>query len=242
MCGRYAYTLPPEMMVELFKTLNQLIYPPRYNIAPTQPVVAIWQAEGRREAHLARWGFMPGWVKDPKDFPLIINARAEGITDKPAFRSAIKNTRCIVPASGYYEWMIGPDKKKLPYYITLRGNAPKAFAGLYSIWMGPNGEEVDTVTICTTASGEDTAHLHDRMPVILAGDDVDAWLDTGSLNGLQAQSLLVPLPAGAMAYYPVSTEANSNRSEGPQLIEPARETVAEPEPRKQVGSGQLDLF
>src|SRR5690606_24974510 len=112
MCGRYAATLPPEMMVELFKLLNRIDYPPRYNIAPTQPIPVIWEQEARRTVQLVRWGFVPGWVKDPREFPLLINARAEGLIEKPSFRDAIKRSRCVIPASGYYEWMKGPDGRK----------------------------------------------------------------------------------------------------------------------------------
>ena len=114
MCGRYAATLPPEMMVELFKLLNRIDYPPRYNIAPTQPIAVIWEQEARRTVQLVRWGFVPGWVKDPREFPLLINARAEGLIEKPSFRDAIKRSRCVIPASGYFEWMKGEDGKKRP--------------------------------------------------------------------------------------------------------------------------------
>ena len=103
MCGRYAFLLPPEAMAELFKTLNEVMYPPRYNITPTQPIIVIIEREGRRTAELFRWGFVPGWVKDPKDFPLLINARSESVLDKPSFRDAIRNSRCIIPASNYFE-------------------------------------------------------------------------------------------------------------------------------------------
>ena len=103
MCGRYAFLLPPEAMAELFKTHNEVMYPPRYNITPTQPIIVIIEREGRRTAELFRWGFVPGWVKDPKDFPLLINARSESVLDKPSFRDAIRNSRCIIPASNYFE-------------------------------------------------------------------------------------------------------------------------------------------
>ena len=132
MCGRYASTLPPEMMQELFKLLNQIDLVPRYNIAPTQPVAAILEQHGRREAHFARWGLVPGWVKDPREFPLLINARVETMADKPAFRDALKHGRCIIPASGYYEWQTKPDITKQPYYITYADDRPMALAGLHA--------------------------------------------------------------------------------------------------------------
>jgi putative SOS response-associated peptidase YedK len=148
MCGRYAYILPPDAMLALFKILNELIYPPRYNIAPTQPIPVVWEQQGRRTAQLVRWGFVPGWVKDPREFPLLINARSEGMAEKPAFRDALKHQRCVIPASGYYEWMKRPDGSKQPYYITEADGRTMAFAGLYSTWMGPEGEEIDTAAAC----------------------------------------------------------------------------------------------
>jgi putative SOS response-associated peptidase YedK len=146
MCGRYAATLPPEMMVELFKLLNRIDYPPRYNIAPTQPIAVIWEQEARRTVQLVRWGFVPGWVKDPREFPLLINARAEGLIEKPSFRDAIKRNRCVIPASGYFEWMKGEDGKKRPYYITLEDDEVMAFAGVYSNWIGPHWLNTRDVT------------------------------------------------------------------------------------------------
>ena len=137
MCGRYAATLPPEMMVELFRLLNKIDFPPRYNITPTQPIAAIWQQEGQRTVQLVRWGLIPGWVKDPRTFPLVFNARSEGMIEKPAFRDAIKHKRCVIPANGYFEWMKDENGKRRPYYITLANGEPMAFAGLYSNWMGP---------------------------------------------------------------------------------------------------------
>ncbi|HEY8595563.1 MAG TPA: SOS response-associated peptidase [Devosiaceae bacterium] len=247
MCGRYAFTLPPEAMRDLFRTLNSIDYPPRYNIAPTQPIVTVLNERGRREARLARWGLVPEWVKDPREFPLIINARVEGLTGKPAFRGAMRHHRCIVPASGYYEWKKEPGGAKTPYYITRVDGGPMAFAGLFSTWLGPSGEEVDTAAIVTVPSGPDTADIHDRMPAVLSDDDIDFWLDNtpGSAgNAEAARQLALPLPMGSLAMHAVSQRVNSNRNEGPDLIEPA--TESRPEPKRKAagggGSGQMDLF
>ena len=170
MCGRYAFLLPPEAMAELFKILNEVgMYPPRYNIAPTQPVITILERQGRRTAELFRWGFVPGWVKDPKDWPLLINARADSMAEKPSFKDALRNSRCIIPATGYYEWKKGPDGERRPFYITSSETETMAFAGLYSTWSGPNGEEVDTVCIVTTDPNPEISEVYDRMPVILRG-------------------------------------------------------------------------
>lgn len=243
MCGRYAVTLPPEAMRDIFRYLNTIDYPARYNIAPTQPVVAILEEQGRREARLLRWGFVPNWVKDPREFPLIINARAEGIAQKPAFRTAIRNQRCIVPANGYYEWLVGPDKRKIPYYITRVDGEPMAFAGLFATWSGPEGEEIDTAAICTAPAGPDTIQIHDRQPVILEGQGIDDWLNTREVGADRAVGMLAPLPEGHLQFHAVSTLVNSNRNDGPELIAPWSGEAPAPKPaKKAAGSGQLDLF
>jgi putative SOS response-associated peptidase YedK len=242
MCGRYASTLPPEMMVELFKLLNSIEVVPRYNIAPTQPVAAIWEEAGRREGHFARWGLVPRWVKDPREFPLLVNARAESMADKPAFRDALKHGRCIIPASGYYEWHTNPDKTKQPYYITMADGAPMALAGLYATWEGPQGEVVDSMATITVATNQQLAPIHDRMPAILRGDEIDRWLDVSHVRAKEAHQLVMPLEDGALKFHPVSTRVNSARDDDAGLIEAV--TVERPEPRakKVAGGGQLDLF
>lgn len=241
MCGRYAATLPPEQMAELFKLLNQIDLVPRYNIAPTQPVAAIWEETGRREGHFARWGLVPRWVKDPREFPLMINARAETMAEKPAFRDALKHGRCIIPASGYYEWHTGPDKKKQPYYITLDDDQPMALAGLYATWVGPEGEEIDTVATITVPANPQLSVVHDRMPAILRGDEIDAWLDVRGVPAKDAHQLALPLPDGVVKFHPVSTRVNSARDDDPGLI--LEVTPEKPEAiRKKAAGGQLDLF
>ncbi len=220
MCGRYAVTLPREALSQLFKLDNLIDSVPRYNVVPTQPVIAIWNEADRRLAKLARWGLVPQWVKDPREFPLIVNARAETMAAKPAFRDAVNHKRCIVPASGYYEWHTLPNGKKQPYYITLRSGAPIALAGLYDTWMGPDGEEIDTVATITVPAGPDVDHIHHRMPAILEGDAIDAWLDVRGTRFAEIEPAIVPQLKGKMASHPVSTKVNSARSEGPDLITP----------------------
>ena len=245
MCGRYASTLPPEMMEELFKLLNQIEMVPRYNIAPTQPIAAVWEQHGRREAHFARWGLVPGWVKDPREFPLLINARVETMAEKPAFRDALKHGRCIIPASGYYEWHTNPDKSKQPYYITLSDDRPMALAGLYASWMGPNGEEIDSVATITVPANRQLGEIHDRMPAILDEAAIDDWLNVLDVRAAEARQLALPLPDGTLKFHPVSTRVNSARDDDPGLIEPV--TVMTPElpvRKKRVAGGgaQMDLF
>lgn len=245
MCGRYASTLPPEMMAELYKLLNQLEMVPRYNIAPTQPIAAIWEQHGRREAHFARWGLVPGWVKDPREFPLLINARVETMAEKPAFRDALKHGRCIIPASGYYEWHTNPDKTKQPYYITLSNDQPMALAGLYASWMGPNGEEIDSVATITVPANPQLSQIHDRMPAILDARAIDDWLNVRDVRAAEAYQLALPLPDGALKFHPVSTRVNSARDDDPGLIEPVTLTPLEPPVRKKKvagGGAQMDLF
>lgn len=243
MCGRYASTLPPEMMQELFATLNRLELIPRYNVAPTQPVAAIWEESNRREAHFARWGLVPRWVKDPREFPLLINARVETMAEKPAFRDALKHGRCIIPASGYYEWRTNPDKTKQPFYITLADGQPMALAGLYAIWSGPEGEEIDTVATITVPANPQLSVIHDRMPAILRGDAIDQWLDVRGTTAKDAHQLALPLEDGMLKFHPVSTRVNSARIDDPSLIEPVNDVRPEPVARKRAGGGsQLDLF
>jgi putative SOS response-associated peptidase YedK len=243
MCGRYAFLLPPAAMAELFKTLNQAAdYPPRYNIAPTQPVIVVAEQEGRRTAELFRWGFVPAWVKDPKDWPLLINARAETMAEKPAFRDSLRNQRCIVPASGYYEWKKRSDGTRWPYYITAVDGETMAFAGLYATWAGPNGEEVDTVCIVTAAPNREISDVYERMPAILRGDAVDAWLNTREVDVAEALALAAPMPDGSMIYQPVGKAIGAAAAEGPELIAPALEEI-DLKPKKRAGGGtQLDLF
>ena len=249
MCGRYAATLPPEMMVELFGLLNRIEVPPRYNIAPAQPIAVIWEQTGRRTIQLVRWGFVPGWVKDPREFSLLINARAETMAEKPSFKNALRNTRCIVPASGYYEWMKGKDGSRRPYYITMADDSPMVFAGLYSTWAGPDGEEVDTACIVTVEPNLEISSIYDRMPAMLTGDAVDLWLNTRDIDVKAATQLALPLPAGSLKYHPVGKAIGRADAEGPDLIRPlseeelAAENVKPVRPKKAAsGGGQLDLF
>lgn len=243
MCGRFALTSSPETMAELFHLLSLIDIVPRYNIAPTQPIVAIWEEAGRREGHFARWGLVPRWVKDPREFPLLVNARAETMREKAAFRDPLKHGRCIVPASGYYEWRTGPDKKKQPFYITRADGRPMALAGLYATWSGPEGEEIDSVATITVAANAQLSEIHDRMPAILLDQDqIDTWLDVRAVRAETAAQLALPLEDGALKFHPVSTRVNSARDDDPGLIAPV--TLEEPRSMetKPVDGGQMSLF
>jgi len=237
MCGRYTAT---NTLMELLARLglkSTVDIVPRYNVAPTQPVLAVWEESGMREARFARWGLMPRWVKDPRAFSLLVNARAETMIEKPAFRDSVKHGRCILPASGYYEWQTGPGNSKQPHYITFANDEPMALAGLYSIWIGPNGEEVDTVATITVPANDQLRVVHDRMPAILRGEEIDRWLDVRGVGIAEATQLILPLENGALKFHPVSTRVNSARDDDEGLIAPVTiEKPRRPEP------AQLDLF
>ena len=236
-------------MAALFKVLNEVEYPPRYNITPTQPIIVVLERQGKRTTELFRWGFVPGWVKDPREFSLLINARAESMTEKPSFRDAVRNSRCIIPATGYYEWMTGADGVRRPYYIESNETGTMAFAGLYSTWAGPNGEEVDTVCIVTVDPNLEISGVYDRMPAILRGQEaIDAWLNTRDVDTAEAVRLAVSPPAGTMKYHPVGKAIGNANNEGPELIEPltpeqaAAEAAGARSKKKAAGGTQLDLF
>ncbi|MDO9413150.1 MAG: SOS response-associated peptidase [Pseudolabrys sp.] len=258
MCGRYTLTSAPEAIRKLFGYAEQPNFPPRYNIAPTQPIAVVRLIDGKRQFALMRWGLLPGWVKDPKAFSLIINARGEGIADKPAFKNAIKRRRCLIPADGFYEWRAGAPYKQ-PFFIHAKSGEPLAFAGLWETWTGPNGEEVDTAAIITTRANETLSPVHERMPVIIARHDFDRWLGKGEIESnveaALAQVLICPAPDKLLAAYPVSTEVNRVANDNPKLLElftgilggesglpraPKREKVLKPvKPKKDDGQGVL---
>ena len=212
MCGRFTITHPNEALAALFgATLgNDLPESPRFNICPTLPVAVVTSDQGRRLRSM-RWGFIPSWYKAPNDGPLIINARADTVARKPAFREAIRARRCILPASGFYEWSAGPAGERLPWYVTRRDRQPLAFAALWQRW-----GELETVAMITTEGGDAMQGLHDREPVVLEPEDWPLWLGEA---GHGAAVLMRP-SAGIMQAQRVGTAVNSNRASGPALIEP----------------------
>ena len=222
MCGRYVIISPPEALRRLFGYSEQPNFPPRHNIAPTQPVPVIILENGGRHFRLVRWGLLPAWVKDPRQFALLINARSETVQEKPAYKNAMKRRRCLVPADGYYEWQ-GAGKAKQPYFIYPRDRQPIGFAGLMETWLGPNGEELDTVAIVTTAAGADLQVLHDRVPVTIRPGDFERWLDCRDDDATQAATLLVAPGEGVFAWHAVSTRVNHVANDDPQLTLPMSE-------------------
>jgi len=217
MCGRYAVTSAPEAIRALFGYTAQPNFPPRYNIAPTQPIAIVRLVEGKREFALVRWGLLPSWVKDPKSFSLLVNARGESLADKPAFKAAMKYRRCLVPADGFYEWKaIGT--RRQPHYVRAKSGQPLAFAGLWETWTGPNGEEMETAAIVTTRANRALAGIHDRMPVIVPPEAFNLWLDCASVDAETAASLVAPAPENLLEAYEVSTAVNRTANDNPDLI------------------------
>ncbi|ABD05840.1 Protein of unknown function DUF159 [Rhodopseudomonas palustris HaA2] len=219
MCGRFVMTSAPAAIRDAFGYADQPNFPARHNIAPTQPVPVVIVDAGARRFRLMRWGFLPSWAKDPRKFTLLINARAETLLEKPAFRNAVRRRRCLVPSDGYYEWKTVGTRKQ-PYFIHPAGGGPIGFAGLWETWVGPNGEELDTIAIVTTAAREGMTELHDRVPVTIAPQDYAAWLDCAEVDAESAAALLRAPLAGTFVWYPVSTAVNRVANDNPQLILP----------------------
>ena len=221
MCGRFSQSASPEVIAHQFKITAPPLFTPRYNIAPSQPVVAIRidpDTTTRRLVQL-RWGLIPSWAKDPKIGNQCINAKSETVAEKPAFRSAFKKRRCLVVATGFYEWQV-QGRTKQPLWIGLRSKRPFAFAGLWEHWKPAEGEPVETCTIITTEPNDLMAPIHNRMPVILAPEDYDLWLDPAVREADRLQPLLRPYPAEDMEAYPVSTQVNSPANDAPDCLAP----------------------
>ena len=219
MCGRYVITSSPAAIRALFRYSEQPDFPPRYNIAPTQPVPIVRLDRGERAFALVRWGFIPAWVKDPRSFTLLVNARGESVGERAAFRNAMQRRRCLVPADGFYDWKAGGEHSR-PCFVRPRSGKPVAFAGLWETWMGPNGEEVETACIITTAANRALAPIHDRMPVVIAPEAFDLWLDCANVDAATAAALIVPAPEDLFEAYEVGTAVNRAANDFPALIAP----------------------
>ena len=233
MCGRFVITSPPAALRQIFGYIEQPNFPPRHNIAPTQPIPVVLLENGVRHFRLMRWGLLPAWVEDPREFALLINARSETVLEKPAFRNAIKRRRCLIPADGYYEWQASGTRKR-PHFIHRRDGSPIGLAGLAETWTGPNGEELDTVAIVTAPASPDLAVLHHRVPVTIAPADFDRWLDCSSDDAGAAMALLTAPAAGEFTWHEVSTRVNRAANDDAQLVLPitAEQMAAEQPPKK----------
>lgn len=255
MCGRFSITSPPEEMRTLFNYVEQPNFPPRYNIAPTQPVPIVRMENGQRHFALVRWGLVPGWQKEaPKS--LLFNARAETINQKPSFRGAFRHRRALLPADGFYEWKTvgrGEDAFKQPYYVRRRDQQPFAMAAIWEDWLAADGSEIETCAIITTRTNDTLRSLHARMPVILAPEDWEQWLASDGTTTHAAEDLLRPAPESLLELFPVDRGVNKATAdhvglndplpdEGGMSSSPAKAGSKQKSDNRKVSKDQFDLF
>jgi putative SOS response-associated peptidase YedK len=237
MCGRYAITMPPEAVRNYFRYRDLPNFPPRYNIAPTQPIPVVRIENGERRFALMRWGFIPSFVKDTKDFPLVINIRTETVREKPSFRNAFNRRRALMPADGFYEWhRVG--KENRPYLLRRPDHGMMAFAALWETWHDASGAEIDTAALVNTHANGTIAAIHHRSPVILDPKDFDEWLDP-STEAKDAYRLLQPPPDDLLELVPISSLVNKVANDRPEVQAAAGEVTA---PVAAVKSEQGQLF
>jgi putative SOS response-associated peptidase YedK len=221
MCGRFVRYSPVQRFADLFHARSGAEAKPSYNIPPgTRILVAKNAPDGQRELAMLKWGLVPAWSDEPKTEYSTINARAETVAEKPAYRSAFRHRRCLIAADGFYEWHPQPDGHKQPYFIHLADNQPFAFAGIWEHWER-DGKTLESCSIIVTEANELMRPIHERMPVILPPATYDQWMDPGLEDPAELRPLLVPYPSGLMTMHPVSTVVNSPRNDGRDLIAPA---------------------
>lgn len=213
MCGRFVADITSKQLADVFDVPFPPEHAPRYNVSPTQNVLVIRQFKNiARHLDLVRWGLIPSWSKEMTTG--FINARSETVDSKPSFRQAFKNHRCILPASGFYEWK-KTGNEKTPYYIQISDSTPMAMAGIWETWVSPKGQAIETCSILTTAANSVVAPIHDRMPVILSMDNFSRWLDTSIQDIKPLRYLFNPYPPEQMQAYPVSTLVNNPSNDNP---------------------------
>ncbi len=250
--------MTPEELLEFVSVAMVEDFPARFNIAPTQPILIIIEGEGQepgsnmpnRRAMLARWGLTPSWVKDPNDFPLLINARSETAIGKASFRAAMRHRRVLIPASGFYEWHRPPKEtgqKPQAYWVKPRHGKIVAFAGLMETWSSVDGSEVDTAAILTCEATPSFAHIHNRMPVIIQQQDFTRWLDCKNQEPRDVKDLMVSPPDDFFEAIPVSDLVNKVANTGPDVQTPIDPQSAPPVPepakeKKSKDNGQMNLF
>jgi len=218
-CGRFTLSTPADLVAEALEVPAPCAFEARYNVAPTQVAPVVRQPrEGARRMHMLRWGLVPSWARDARIGSRMINARAESVLERPAFREAFRRRRCLVPADGFFEWQPRGGGKH-PFLVRLRGGGVFAMAGLWARWRSPDGEPLDSFTVLTTTPNEVVAPLHDRMPVILPPERYAPWLDP-TLEAPALTALLAPFPASAMERFEVSRAVNDARRDEPVCIAP----------------------
>ena len=254
MCGRYALTHKPDEVLGAVGVADfENDFPPRFNIAPTQPILVVTKADRQpgsnlpeRKSLLARWGLIPGWVKDMREFPLLINARSETAIDKASFRAAMRHRRILIPASGFYEWKRPPNEsgvKSQAYWIRPKNGGVIAFAGLMETYASADGSEVDTAAILTTAANQTMRSIHDRMPVVIEPKDFDRWLDCKAGEPRHVADLMRPAQEDFFEALPVSDLVNKVSNMGKDLQKPVAVAELQEKPPKASGSsGQMSLF
>jgi putative SOS response-associated peptidase YedK len=222
MCGRFYLDVQQDALMSYFDLATILQLTPRYNIAPSQNIAAVITSNHGRKMVKLRWGLIPFWAKDEKIGYSTINARAETVESKPAFRTAFKQRRCLIPASGFFEWKAKKEGKQ-PYYIHPKHNTLFAFAGLYEHWRNSKGEQVDTCTILVTDANAIVKQVHDRMPVILSPEHFNSWLDPDNINRSGLKALLKPWPEDETDLYAVSKKISNPKNDDPECISPISE-------------------
>jgi putative SOS response-associated peptidase YedK len=253
MCGRFALTATPEEIEQMFALLEIGAFPPRYNIAPTQPVLMVIAGETQepganrpdRRSLLVRWGFIPAWAKDTKTFPLLLNARSESAIEKAAFRNAMRHRRALIPASGFYEWRRVGENRPQPYWVRPKRGGVVAFGALMEMYAEPGGSEIDTGAILTTAANADIAHIHDRMPVVIQPEDFSSWLDCRMQEPRDVIDLMRPAQPDFFEAVPVSELVNKVVNAGPELqrrVEPGETVARQPAKTAPAPADQLTLF
>jgi putative SOS response-associated peptidase YedK len=224
MCGRFTLTVDPADLQDAFPQFTfPEKYAPRYNISPSQPILAI-PNDGKSSADFFIWGLIPSWAKDPSISSKLINARSETLAEKPSFRGGFKYHRCLILADGFYEWKSQPGTKtKVPHFIRLKSGKPFAFAGLWDTWQSPDGGSVRSATIITTTPNSLMAPIHTRMPVILPSDAYAQWLDPAARTAESLQHLLAPYSADEMTAHSVSTLVNSPANDRAECVVPVND-------------------
>jgi len=224
MCGRFILMTPGSSLAEQFRLSEDVSLEPRYNIAPTQfvAVVRIGRDDPTRKLVMLKWGLVPFWAKDKSIGSRLINARAESVAEKPAFRAAFKYRRCLIPADGFYEWK-KTGKRKQPYFVGMADGHLFAFGGLWEHWESPEGEVIESCTILTTESNELVQELHDRIPLVVEPKDYELWLDPDMKDSTRLKPLLRPYPGDAMSKFPVSERVNRATYDAADCLEPVEE-------------------